>query len=307
MTVTTYFAAGSFDSIHYAKAMDLAPQAVKGQGVVGSGLVVSVATGTRKLAVSSGDCWQAGVYGNSDAGGTVTLPDDDPGTAYNRIDRVVFQVDWNAAAAAYSAAGGNQNVSAATAAARAAAGSIVVVKGVPAATPQPKTLTWTPGVLTQLPLARQLVRKGVGQLGQNTDNPIDERPGVAGVAASTAEVTFPGTFTRDASNPLTVTRTGGLVTFGGHVTRGNSNLGTVSAGDDTSQAWGQTAIIPDGFRPDRVVDIPVRSGGGGASTAMPTNWLQINPDGTAVLTAGIGNPITAGSLIRVATTTWKAA
>lgn len=141
MAITLYGVPLSIDAAHWAKLLAILGRGAADQ-VVDSGLVPTVATGTRLLSVSAGNAVAAGVLAESTAAEAVTLDANSSGNS--RIDYIVLEIDWSGS----SSTGGD----------------VKFVKGSPAVNPVPPALTQTPGTLWQIPLARMLVRNGVGQM-----------------------------------------------------------------------------------------------------------------------------------------------
>lgn len=267
MAITVYGVPTSIDALHWAMLMQDLGDSVGGMGVP-SGLLGTEASGTRVVAIHSGRSLQAGTLAVSDAATNVTLAANTATTS--RIDLVCMQVDWSGTTTT--------------------AGSLVVVSGTAASNPVAPTLTQSAGVKWQTPLLQVLVRAGVGQiLGSDV---TDVRPGAA---LTSAAVTIPGNFTADSFDPLTVTRTGGIVEFSGRVTR---NTTTVQVG---SSAINGSVIIPDGYRPTSQVNLVCHSDVLAGSPKYHT--MTIDPSGAATLYPGTG-AIGATSSIRVSTTHW---
>ncbi|HEX8489307.1 MAG TPA: hypothetical protein VF642_12235 [Propionibacteriaceae bacterium] len=158
MAINVYGVVGTIDDGHWAQLLQDLGDGGNGMSVA-AGLLVSPATGTRLVSVTSGRSVQAGTWATVDAS-TVSLVANT--TSNTRFDVVCLQVNWAAATAAFNATAGDLATKAA--AARGAAGSLIAVQGTPGTSPVLPALTQNPGVLWQTPLAMVRVPGGAGQL-----------------------------------------------------------------------------------------------------------------------------------------------
>lgn len=166
MTLGVYGVVGTLDDSHWATLLQQVGDGRSGMSIR-SGLTVGAATGTRVVAVASGQCVQAGTYFIATSAGSPYSVSIAANTGANpRYDVICAQVDWFAAQAAYTAAGGASNLASASAAALTAGASLVAVQGSTAVSPSLPKLIQDPSTAGkwQTPLGRVYVRPGVGQI-----------------------------------------------------------------------------------------------------------------------------------------------
>lgn len=216
MAINAYGVVGTIDDSHWSKLLLQLANGRDGQSHNG-GFTPTVATGTRKVSIDSGAAAIAGVWSLATNDVTYSVTHDSNTGTQSRIDVVVLTVDWTAATAAYNANTGSESTKAS--AARAAGSYLDIVKGQPANTPSVPQLTQTAGTLWQMPLARVLVRPGVGQF--LTSDLTDARPYTpekvcsgtivlsdGGTAPKTLSVAFPVGFFRNPPRVQLTPQTG---------------------------------------------------------------------------------------------------
>lgn len=279
MALTVVGVQGSMDTLGWnsvGRDMVDAPSRTNGM-YVPSGLVASVAAGTRNLLITPGRSLQAATLATLDtsapdtaSGRTIQFPANTSGLP--RIDLLTLQVDLRLPAAT--------------------AASFVIVQGTPRATPTPPKPAQNIRTIWQTPLWQYTVPNGA----TTATNLVDVRPGNADGLFVQAIIS--GTWLQD-SPAMGVARVGSWIELTGAIKRTGGNI---VSGDTATFSGSQ--VLPDGYLPRRAV---VAHGvSGTVVNDIAEHQLIFQTDGTCVLTV-IRGTLATNRVVRLDTTVYLGA